>query len=238
MRNILQERPAQDPRGTSRFATHFVDDADLQNRRILDIGCGYGGFLLHAVQRGVESAAGLEPSEQAIATARAHVRDSKVALHIGSAIRLPFEDGEFDTVSAWEVIEHIPKQTEPRMFAEVFRILRPGGAFYLSTPHRSIRSNALDPAWWLIGHRHYSVDALEAFGRRAGFDLMKSDVRGGWWLATQINNMYISKWILRRRTLFADWFDSRVEAEIARGPGFYDLFAKFIKPRAGVDSVV
>ena len=46
---------------------------------------------------------------------------------------LPFEGGSVDEVRAEGLIEHLPFVDEPRFFAEVVRVLKPGGALHLST---------------------------------------------------------------------------------------------------------
>jgi SAM-dependent methyltransferase len=51
----------------------------------------------------------------------------------GDALGLPFRSGAFDTVVAFEVLEHLP---DPHtFFAEVARVLVAGGHLILSTPH-------------------------------------------------------------------------------------------------------
>jgi SAM-dependent methyltransferase len=51
----------------------------------------------------------------------------------GDALSLPFRDGIFDTAIAFEVLEHLPDPQ--RFFAEVARVLAPGGCLLLTTPH-------------------------------------------------------------------------------------------------------
>ena len=50
----------------------------------------------------------------------------------GSAIRLPFTDGSFDVVAAFDVIEHC--EPEAAALAEIERVLAPGGRFLMSVP--------------------------------------------------------------------------------------------------------
>lgn len=52
---------------------------------------------------------------------------------------LPFESNSFDSISAWDVLEHIPRQENEgfpfiQLMQEVHRTLRPGGLFIALTP--------------------------------------------------------------------------------------------------------
>jgi len=66
------------------------------------------------------------------------------------------------------------------MFKEVFRVLKPGGRFYLSTPYSNVFSRFLDPAWWFINHRHYSANDLFGLANNNGFSIERISINGGW----------------------------------------------------------
>jgi SAM-dependent methyltransferase len=48
--------------------------------------------------------------------------------------QLPFRPESFDLVIAFEILEHIPKEGIPAAIADVHRVLRPGGQFWISVP--------------------------------------------------------------------------------------------------------
>lgn len=90
----------------------------------------------------------------------------------GSALALPFADGVFDAVAAFDVLEHC--DPEAGMLAEVHRVLRPGGRFLVSVPAYTWAWSDFDVANG--HHRRYTkgraVAALEASGfsvRRATY---------------------------------------------------------------------
>src|SRR6266567_592385 len=98
--------------------------------------------------------------------------------------------------------EHIPPGSEPRMFAEVNRVLRPDGCFYLSTPNDALRSILGDPTYWMIRHRHYRLSYFEALAREHGFKVARHAVKGGLIEIADMWNLYVSKWIFRRDRFF------------------------------------
>jgi len=228
MKNIIDEKPVTELTGRLLATAQFVKDEDLTGKDVLDVGCGYGTFVLNFASRGARNVSGIEITEEDISTAKKYIHQSNVDLFLGSAIGIPFPDDSFDSVTSWEVIEHIPKNTESKMFFEIARVLRRGGSFYLSTPHRSFLSCVADPAWWLIGHRHYSKIFLISLAEHHGFAVETFEVRGKGFVLLNALNMYFSKWILRRGRLFASYFDKRDTAEYHLA-GYVTIFMKMRK---------
>lgn len=228
MKNILNTKPSIKLEGRERFSVSFVDDSDINKKKILDIGCGYGWCELAMRKKGAREQFGLELTEKDLATAKKNIKDKNIHYLEGSAIRIPFEKSAFDTVLAWEVIEHIPKDTEEKMFSEVHRVLKKGGSFYLSTPNNTFFSTLLDPAWWLIGHRHYRVEKLIKFASYHGLLVENLEIRGGWWTIFSLLHLYISKWIFRRSLPFSKEL-RRLDTKGYSTEGFTTLFIKFRK---------
>ena len=225
MRNILEEKPADDLHGRLAYTMTFVADDDLVGKSVLEIGCGYGWFARHALERGISGITGVEPTDEDLATIRKHVVADNARFELGSALQLPFPDASFDTVVCWEVIEHLPKHSEPTMFSEISRVLRDGGAFYMSTPYGSLRSTVSDPLRLPIGHRHYLESDLGELGRNAAMTLTRTEVKGRWWYVAEIWNVHVSKWLLRRAPVFQDTFFEKTDREF-EGPGFACIFAE------------
>lgn len=220
MKNVLDERPTDERHGLHAWVRDFVLPADYRGRDVLDVGCGFGWFELAALERGARSVVGIEPDAAGLETARRHVARPGVELRVAGATDLPFGDASFDTVAMWEVLEHLPKGSEPRALAEIARVLRDGGALYLSTPHTSLRARLTDPAWWLIGHRHYAPARVAELAEAAGLRVEALETKGGWWQILHVNDLYASKWILRRRPLFERPVVRRVDREWERPGGF------------------
>ncbi len=228
MKNILSELPQSILSGRLRFTTEkFVDKKDIVGNKVLNIGCGFGWFEIWAINHNVTCITGMEIDNESLKAAK-NIKDSRVKLVVGSAIKLPFRKNFFDTVVSWEVLEHIPKGTEELMFKEVIRVLKPQGRFYLSTPNKTFWSCVLDPAWWLIGHRHYSLRQIEQYAHSCGISVKNTELRGAWWEIIGMLNLYFSKWVLRRNPLFENIFESKKNEEY-KSQGWSNVFVKMIK---------
>jgi SAM-dependent methyltransferase len=95
--------------------------------RILDIGCGTGAWLAKLAGAGFSSLCGLDRNTQGFAFGSAQVRRCNL-----DAEECPFA-GEFDLISAIEVVEHL--ENPGRLFAMAARLLSPGGCLLITTPN-------------------------------------------------------------------------------------------------------
>ena len=99
---------------------------------VLDLGCGTGKLFNRLVQ-GQEDLTGLgiDLSPDMIAQAqRANQAPERIQYKVGNAVALPVEDGQFDALFNTITFLHYPEPE--RVLAEVQRVLKPGGRYYLA----------------------------------------------------------------------------------------------------------
>lgn len=101
---------------------------------ILDCGCG-GGANLHTLLKRCPGGTiyGLDYSTVSVEASRKKNRPAVAAgrcrVEQGDVSALPFADGKFDLVTAFETIYFWPDLSGS--FREVFRVLKPGGTFLI-----------------------------------------------------------------------------------------------------------
>lgn len=98
---------------------------------VLDLGCGRTGGMERFWSK-TKLSAGIDPDRESLAG-----RGSGMPVLQGDGEHLPFPDATFDMVVSVWVIEHL--DAPERVFAEVARVMKPGGHFIFLTP------NALNP---------------------------------------------------------------------------------------------
>lgn len=103
----------------------------LEGLRVLEIGCGRGGFARYLADHGAEVvAADFSPAAVEITNRllEGHERSSAVVADIEA---LDFDSDTFDLITSLDTIEHVPR---PKVaVAELVRVTRPGGRIIITT---------------------------------------------------------------------------------------------------------
>jgi len=153
---------------------------------ILDVGCG-DGFYLYLLSK-IDSTfklTGVDINVHSLKSAEANLKGKKVDLIQADVLKLPFPNDTFDKIIASEVLEHV--NGDNSALTEINRVLKKGGIFVLSVPHKNYPF-FWDPINWTLDHlfdihiksgfwagiwnqhlRLYTEDSLQTLLKKGGF---------------------------------------------------------------------
>ncbi|MBV9810795.1 MAG: class I SAM-dependent methyltransferase [Solirubrobacterales bacterium] len=100
-----------------------------EGERVLDVGCGWGSFVIHAANRHGVHAVGITLSEEQARLARERAREAGVADRVEFRVADYREvaDGPFDAIASIGMVEHVGEEQIDVYARRLRGLLRPGG---------------------------------------------------------------------------------------------------------------
>ena len=149
----------------------------LRDKKVLDLGCGFGWHCRYAREQLAQSVVGVDLSEKMLARARENTNDAAIEYRRIAIEDIDFAAGEFDVVLSSLALHYVERFDVA--CRKVHHCLEPGGAFVLSVEHPIF--TALAAQDWYYGQQaerlHWPVDHYQEEGPRQarflGHDVMK-----------------------------------------------------------------
>jgi len=147
------------------FVKSICEQVKDRRARILDVGCGTGANLVRLSDFG--DAEGVDISPDALKFCRERGLNN---VKLGAAESLPYDDHEFDLVTAFDVVEHMDDDVAG--LREMRRVLRPGGRVLLFVPTFMFLWGVQDE---VSNHRRrYRLEELRQAVTAAGFEVERT----------------------------------------------------------------
>jgi 2-polyprenyl-6-hydroxyphenyl methylase/3-demethylubiquinone-9 3-methyltransferase len=121
-------------------ARFVAERATLSGARVLDVGCG-GGLLAEALARAGAKVTAIDLAPGMIEVARLHAMEQSLEIDyrmVAAEVVAAAEPGAFDVVTCMEMLEHVPEPAQ--MVGTLAKLVRPGGAVFISTLNRNLKS--------------------------------------------------------------------------------------------------
>ena len=153
----------------------IIGDADLTDKTVLDIGCGLGGIELVLARDYGAHVTGVDIEAELVRRANGLMAREGLAGRVDCRLVEPgpfaFGNESFDVVFGKDSWIHV--EDKPGFFAEVFRVLKPGGLLLAGDWMRSDKPYGKDMEYFFeMEGLTYHMDRIENYGailRDAGF---------------------------------------------------------------------
>jgi ubiquinone/menaquinone biosynthesis C-methylase UbiE len=162
---------------------NVLEQLDLNEKRILDLGCGSGGLTFRVSQNSRNTKIiGLDFNDRAIKYAnnkKLKDKNKKLQFIVGSAEKLPFKDNCFDTVIGLDILDHCISYKE--VLGEIYKVVTHGGRILVTTENKKSLWPIVEKIWDRFGQsRNYGETHLICFDKYsldqtikdAGFDFL------------------------------------------------------------------
>jgi 2-polyprenyl-3-methyl-5-hydroxy-6-metoxy-1,4-benzoquinol methylase len=200
--NFLTRESPNSPRNQARLRVLLARQAGgpLPGARLLEVGCGSGGFLLLAEAH--YEVEGIDISHAAIAALQPHFGQRVSLLNIEQR---PLAHGGYNAIAAFNILEHL--RQPHKAVDKLYRALAPGGLLFGSVPNNfgpvgsaaTLLSNIFDrthvstfnPSTWERIFRHVGFSAIDFFGELTIGRNRARYLRGRFWPYLSFNLMFI-----------------------------------------------
>jgi SAM-dependent methyltransferase len=139
---------------------------NLRDKRVLDLGCGYGWHCRYAREQGANRVIGVDLSEKMLARARESTDDNNIEYRQMAIEDIDFTSEEFDVVLSSLALHYVERFDI--VCQKVYHYLKEGGSFVFSVEHPIFTSLATQDWYYGPGGErlHWPVDHYQEEGAR------------------------------------------------------------------------
>lgn len=174
---------------------------DLQGKKVVDLGCGYGWFCRSAREQGAAQVLGMDLSEKMLGKAKQMTKDPAIEYRQQDLEALQLPEASFDLVYSSLTLHYI--EDLGKLFATVYQALVNGGEFIFTAEHPIY--TAPKHQGWLVdeaGQKSWPINSYQQEGKRISNWLAEGVIKQHRMLGTYINLLvqqgftirYLNEW--------------------------------------------
>jgi len=161
----------------------LINSFKTENKKLLDVGCGTGDFLVACKNNGW-IINGVEPNLNAKKIISSKLQDGEIIY----ADLFELNNEQFDVITLWHVLEHVPNLQD--YISELIKLLKPNGVLIVAVPNfKSYDANYYNEFWAAFDvprHLwHFSKKSIELLFSKQGMIVSKT-------LPMKFDSFYVS----------------------------------------------
>ncbi|QGH34280.1 methyltransferase domain-containing protein [Gracilibacillus salitolerans] len=170
---------------------------DLQDKVVLDLGCGFGWHCRYAREQKAKSVVGVDISEKMLQEAKEMTNDSSISYLNQPIEEIDFSEATFDVVFSSLALHYV--KDYQTICSKVFDYLKPGGTFIFSAEHPIFTARE-EQDWYYDqnGHRlHWPVDHYQTESIRQTSFLAENVIKYHRTISTYINDLITAGFVIK-----------------------------------------
>lgn len=215
---LMFDKTSREERGIRilKVIEDYFGNKTLKNLSVLDVGASTG-IIDNLLSKKFKRVVGIDIDEKAIKFAQKNFKRRNLKFELGDAMKLNFTKNSFNIIICTQIYEHVPDPK--KLFAEIYRVLKPGGVCYLA---------AINRLWpW---EPHYNLPFLSWLPKPVANQYVRIFRK-----ANEYHETPLTPWALKKLTSKFEAID--YTAKILKNPGAYGYSNKwlnYIKPIATI----
>lgn len=162
---------------------------DFIDKKVLDLGCGYGWHCAYAIEKGAKQVVGIDISEKMLQVAKDKNKHENIEYIQGTIEDIDFDVNEFDIVLSSLALHYI--EDYALVVQKVKELLKPNGIFIFSVEHPDFTAEG-SQNWYYNDHNeilHFPLDNYFIEGKRRANFLGEEVIKYHRTLTTYVNTL-------------------------------------------------
>jgi ubiquinone/menaquinone biosynthesis C-methylase UbiE len=204
------------------FVYEYVRPQLRTDSRVIEIGFGEG-YGASYLSESCSHITAIDVEKDSVEHARNKYNSQKCSYQLYDGKKIPFPDNHFNLAISFQVIEHVPD--DANFVAEINRVLKSGGQFFITTPNKTYRLKPGQKPWNRYHIREYYPQELESVLKK-NFDRVEMRGVSGTDELNQIEynriktGLFLSLMIkLQIRRFIPESFDHAIASMVSRFKG-------------------
>jgi ubiquinone/menaquinone biosynthesis C-methylase UbiE len=170
---------------------------DFKNKRVLDLGCGYGWHCIYAMEQGASSVVGVDISQNMLAVAKEKTPFPQVEYRCCAMEDVAFPEESFDVILSSLAFHYVADYEH--LIKKIYRMLKSGGELIFTVEHPVFTANG--PQDWYYNEKgeilHFPVDNYFYEGIRTAVFLGEKVTKYHRTLTTYLNTLLANGFVIQ-----------------------------------------